>query len=256
MVLFIVGLLLGGILVPLSTKLEQDSRDRTQVVLDDIKEALLGYTVINGRMPCPDCPDGNAPCNAVAAANRNDGIADWSGTVGTRTCIVQVGNLPWVDLQVPEFDSWNRHFTYRVTPEFSRESNTAACGTPAVDVSFELCTAGDIDIYSSYTPPPYPATPTVAENVPAIVVSHGSDAYEPAQTNQQVENYDRNPVNPDTGSAILSSYTSGNYSANVFIYADFARDTSLDPPTRFDDLIMWISPNLLMNRMIISGRLP
>jgi hypothetical protein len=115
--------------------------------------------------------------------------------------------------------------------------------------------SGDIDIYSAYASP-YPATPTVAENVPAIVVSHGADTYEPVQTNQQVENYDRNPVNPDTGSAILSSYTAGNYASNVFIYADYTRDNSLSPPTQFDDLVMWISPNLLMNRMIVSGRLP
>lgn len=256
MVLFIVGLLLGGLLVPLSTKLEQNSRDLTTATLNEIKEALLGYAVINGRLPCPDCPDGNAPCNAVAAANRNDGIGDWTGTVGTRTCVVRVGNLPWVDLQVGEFDAWNHHFTYRVTNEFSRESNTAACGTPAADVSFELCTTGDNDIYSSYATPPYAASPTVADNVPVIVVSHGSDMYQSVQTNQQVENYGRNPVNPDTGSNILDSYTSGNYSENVFIYADFSRNSSSSPQTQFDDLVMWISPNLLMNRMIVSGRLP
>lgn len=256
MVLFIVGLLLGGMLVPLSRKLEQNNRDTTTATMNDVKEALLGYAVINGRLPCPDCADGNSPCNAVAAASRNDGIGDWSGTAGTRICINSVGNLPWVDLQLGEFDAWNRHFTYRVTSLFSRESNTASCGTPAVSVSFELCTAGDIDIYNAYVAPPYPATPTIAENVPAIVVSHGADTYEPVQTNQQVENFDRNPVNPATGTAILSAYTAGNYAANIFIYTDYARDSSLDPPTRFDDLVMWISPNLLMNRMIVSGKLP
>jgi prepilin-type N-terminal cleavage/methylation domain-containing protein len=257
MVLFIVGLLLGGLLAPLSNRLEQENRSVTAGRMEEIKEALLGYAVINGRLPCPDCPDGNVgTCSAVAAANRNDGISDWTGTVGTRTCNSQIGNLPWVDLQVPEYDTWNRHYTYRATAEFTRESNTASCDTPALNVSFEICTAGDIDIYSAYATPPYPATPTVAENVPAIVISHGADGYEPAQTNQQVENYGRSPVNPDTGSAILTSYTAGNFVDNVFIHADYARDTSLNPPTQFDDLVMWISPNLLMNRMIISGRLP
>ena len=256
MVLFIVSLLLGGLLVPLSTKLEQDRRERTTVIMNEIKESSLGYAVINGRLPCPDCPDGTVgTCAAVAAANRNDGIGDWSGPVGTRTCDTAVGNVPWVDLQVPEFDAWNRHFTYRVTLNFSRESNTAACGTAALGVSFEICTAGDIDIYNAYASP-YSPPPTVADNVPAIIVSHGSDTYEPVQTNQHVENYDRNPVNPDTGANVLTSYNAADFTANTFIYTNFIRDTSLNPPTQFDDLVLWISENILMNRMIVSGRLP
>ena len=118
------------------------------------------------------------------------------------------------------------------------------------------CTAGDIDIYDNYTAPPYPTQPTVAEGAPAIVISHGSDMYEPTQTVQQVENYGRDPVNPVTGVDILSSYTATDYVGNVFIYRDFERDTSVNPPTQFDDMSIWISPNLLMNRMIKSGKLP
>lgn len=259
MVLFIVGLLLGGLLVPLSSRLEQENRARTLDRMAEIKESLLGYAVINGRLPCPDCPDGvTGNCSAVAGANRNDGLEDRSGSSPNRICQTEVGNLPWVELQVPEYDAWNRHYTYRVTPEFSRESHpgSPACGTPALNVSFELCTSGDINIYAAYTAPPYSATPTIGANVPAVVVSHGADAYEPAQTDQQVENYDRNPENPDTGAAILSAYTATDYADNVFIYSEFSRDNSLNPPTQFDDLVTWLSPNLLMNRMIVSGKLP
>jgi len=258
MVLFIVGLLLGGLLVPMATKIEQENRTSTNDKLNEIKEALLGYAVINGRLPCPDCPDGTVgTCNAIAAVNRNDGISDWGvGAAGERVCATQIGNLPWVDLQTGQFDAWNRYFTYQVTSEFSRESNTSPCRIRAIGVSFELCTQGDIQIYSAYMPPPYSPPPTVAANVPAIVISHGADAYEPVQTNQQVENYGRNPVNPNTDLNILTSYNPSSYSANIFIYRDYARNTSLNPPTQFDDLIMWISPNILMNRMIVSGRLP
>lgn len=118
-----------------------------------VKEILFALAR-NGRLPCPDCPDGNAPCNAVAAANRNDGIEDRSGSTPNRVCVVTVGNLPWVDLQVGQFDAWNRHFTYQATPAFTRESNSAPCGTPATGVSFEVCTPGDIDIYAAYVSPP------------------------------------------------------------------------------------------------------
>jgi prepilin-type N-terminal cleavage/methylation domain-containing protein len=255
MVLFIVSLMLGGLMLPLSTRLEQENRANTINALNEIKETLLGYAVINGRLPCPDCADANAPCNAVPAANINDGIEDRAGATPNRVCTTNVGNLPWVDLQVSAFDAWEHYYTYRVTPEFSRESNAAPCGTPALGVSFEICTAGDIDIYDTYANP-FVAPPTVADNVPVIIVSHGADFYTPAQTNQQVENYERDPVNPDSGNDILTTYTPANYTNNIFVLGGFRRDNSLSPPTQFDDIIMWISPNLLMNRMITSGRLP
>jgi len=169
-----------------------------------------------------------------------------------------VGNLPWVDLQVPEMDAWGRHFTYRVTSGFADDADGTGCGTPAVGVSFEICSGGNINIHNAYTQAPtaYPASSLVAQNVPAIVISHGTDTYEPVQSAQQVENYDRKPVNPDNDADILTSYTATEFTPNVFIYTGFARDSNLDPPTQYDDLVMWLSPAILMNRMVVSGKLP
>ncbi len=68
MVLFIVGLLLGGLLVPLSTRLEQESRSQTNITMGEIKETLLGYSVINGKLPCPDCPASGTSADALLLA--------------------------------------------------------------------------------------------------------------------------------------------------------------------------------------------
>ncbi len=159
-----------------------------------------------------------------------------------------------MDLGTAEYDAWKRHFTYRVTPEFSREKqdNTPSpCGTPAVGVSFEICSQGDIKVYSAY---PYSPTPdVVVENIPAIVISHGKDANESSQSNPQVENYDRNPQNPETGADILSSYNPANYADGIFIYQGYSRSSS---GIEYDDLMIWLSPSILMNRMIVSGKLP
>ncbi len=264
-VLFIVSLLLGGFLSPLSARLEQQNRQRTTDMLNEIKESLLGYALINGRLPCPDCPDGNVgACGALAAAQRNDGQEDtYDPGFGVIQCRFNTGNLPWVDLQTSEHDAWARHFTYSVSLTFSDDTDGTGCGTPAVGVSFEICSTGDIDVYDSYvagtgaSPGNYPGTASlVADNVPAIVISHGSDAYETSQTNQQIENYDRKPVNPVNGTDVLTSYTAASFTPNAFIYTDFGRDTSLNPPTQFDDLVIWVSPAILMNRMLVSGSLP
>ena len=248
MVLFIVSLLLGGILGPLSTSVEQKDREEAQAVLSEINDALLGYAVINGRLPCPDCPDSSI--GTCAAGSPNDGVEDTS--TGPFDCRTDVGNLPWVDLQTDENDPWNNHFTYQVSPDFSRDSNTSACGTATVGVSFELCTTGTLDIYDTYSTS-YSGMPTVANDIVAVVISHGSNYAETAQTDQEVENYGRNPVDPDTGTTILSSYTASDYDANVFIYSDYDRSSGgID----YDDLMIWISPNILMNKMVSAGKLP
>jgi len=267
-VLFIVSLMLGVFLSPLSVRLEQQNRARTTDLLDEIEESLLGYAMINGRLPCPDCP--NTSLTGCGSATANDGREDLTGTI----CASPIGNLPWVDLQVSEYDDWSRHFTYRVKLEFADDADgapaagvggAAPCGTPAIGVSFEICSGGDIDIYDGYIIGTTGYTTAallaanvsiVAENVPAIVISHGSDTYESLQSDQQVENWYDTPWNPDANAAILSSYTSANFTSAAFIYTGFAKDSSLNPPIKYDDLMIWISPAILMNRMVVSGKLP
>jgi len=58
-VLVVLGLLLGGLLGPLSVRIEQADRQKTQELLEEIKEALYGYTVVHGHLPCPDSDGSN-----------------------------------------------------------------------------------------------------------------------------------------------------------------------------------------------------
>lgn len=254
MVMLIVGLVLGGLLVPLSTKLEQESRNRTKDYMNDIKESLIGFSIINGRLPCPDCPDAAiGTCGAGGTAN--DGMADMSGPAGSQICRTSVGNIPWVDLQVNENDAWGRHLTYGVDTDFADKVDGAdGCDTVTVGVSFELCAAGDIDIYNAYAAP-YPPSPTIADNVVAVLISHGKNTYNPVQTNVEVENYDRNPINSGTGNNILTAYTAANYTPKIFVMKGYVSDRE-NSPDAFDDIVMWISPNILIYKMISSGRLP
>src|SRR5687767_8707088 len=58
--IFIIMLLLGSILVPLTTQVEQRQVSETQKMLKDIKEALISHAVAKGYLPCPDRPSGGA----------------------------------------------------------------------------------------------------------------------------------------------------------------------------------------------------
>ena len=92
-VLVIVGLLLGGLLVPLSAQQDNQFRSETDKSLADIKEALIGFAIINKRLPCPMRPTVTDPTNALY------GVEDctYSGSEGY---------LPWKTLGVLETDTW------------------------------------------------------------------------------------------------------------------------------------------------------
>jgi prepilin-type N-terminal cleavage/methylation domain-containing protein len=52
-VVLVVTLLIGGLLVPLSTQVEQRNVSETQQRLAQIQDALIGFAIARGRFPCP-----------------------------------------------------------------------------------------------------------------------------------------------------------------------------------------------------------
>lgn len=249
MVLFIITLVLGGVLTPLSTRMEVEERKKTVEQLKDIKSSLIGYALVNGHLPCPDCPDNTVgSCGTVAtglgAGAINDGIEDGiiaagpsptnDRTTAFNFCATPEGNLPWVTLGVDEFDAWDNHFTYRVTDpgdnmtenSFADNDPGTGCGTATTGVSFEICSMGNINISDDPG-----ATPgNVASNVPAIVISYGNNDGQRGAS--EAANQD------GTTTFIQKGYTTGN--------------TGDD----FDDLLMWISTSTLIYRMVQAERLP
>ena len=89
-VLFIVGLMIAGLLGPLETQLEARDRAATERTMDEVMEALYGFAITNGRLPCPD--------------------TDGDGNENVGTCAAS-GFIPWVDLGSPQGDAWDNRFT-------------------------------------------------------------------------------------------------------------------------------------------------
>ncbi len=210
--LLIVGLLFAGILGPLSTRVEQKERQTTQALLDEIKESLYGFAMVNGRLPCPD--------------TGTDGVEDPVNGVGGCSAATGTGALPYATLGVSKEDSWGSGFTYSMTKLFGDDTDgTGACVipvTPTLGVSFELCADGDIIIEDE-------AGNTIVDKIPALVFSGGKEKY--------------------TGSSLETENSNGDIK---FVYTDYRQE----PTKEFDDLMIWISPNILKNRMVQAGRLP
>jgi len=156
MVLMIVGLLLGGLVPTISAQMETQRNSETRRQLNEIKEALIGYAVINNHLPCP--ADGS-----IATGQPNAGVM--KSSCGTSA---NGGVLPWVTLGVSETDAWGRRYSYRVTPAFADTANL-----------FNLSASPNLDVGLTDSS----SDKSVAGDVPAIVVSHGVNglgAYTPA----------------------------------------------------------------------------
>ncbi len=105
-VLVIMGILVGGLLTSFSKRTDQQRIELTQRRLDKIKEALLGYAVTYGRLPCPA-----ENLNGTEATRTVSNVCDTYDNVDSY--------LPWVTLGVEQADAWGRPFRYRVDGAFS-----------------------------------------------------------------------------------------------------------------------------------------
>lgn len=141
--LVIIGLLLAGALIPLSTQIEVRNTADTQRTMDQIKEAIIGFAQANGRLPCP--ADGT-----LAAGTAGAGTEQYASSVCTGASTTAFGVVPWATLGVPETDAWGRRFSYFVSPIFSDATalNTVNCTpTPTpVQSSFALCSLGTLTV--------------------------------------------------------------------------------------------------------------
>jgi prepilin-type N-terminal cleavage/methylation domain-containing protein len=219
-VLAIVALLLGSLLPTISSQIEQQRRNETRKQLDEIKEALIGYAIIYGSLPCPT--------TTTDPSNANYGVAD---AICPPAGATSDGYLPWKTLGVSETDAWGSkrssagnswlgYWRYRVDRNFS--------------TTFSLSTGFSTDKLSVkdnngnlLTPNTAGCTATspTSECPVAIVFSTGPN------------------LTADTPNNSTYEASNGIYQSDV-------------PSPTFDDILIWISRPQLFNRMVAAGKLP
>ena len=229
-VLVIVTLLLGGLLVPFSTQVEQKRIAETQKGMEEIKEALLGFAVANGRLPCP-------------STNPTSGDAPTSGYAPSPPCPngFYVGFLPYATLGVNRADAWGHLYRYAVSPNF------AAAAPP-----FTLSTSGTITVN---TRDASGTATTLSSGIVAIVISQGKNGYggynsDGSQLAPLTDTTSDEYANAKTMGASLTYFSRTQTGPRAL-----CKDGSATP-CEFDDLLTWVSPNVLFNRMVAAGKLP
>ena len=292
-VLVIIGLLLAGLLVPLREGVKQERRTNTEEDLKTIEQALYGFAVSNGRLPCPDCrnaADGN--CAALVAPNAirdgqedfdpaspNDCAADPVPGAGNAGNIAE-GNIPWATLGIPSDDEWDTWFRYAVsdsaadiigngTPGNINPPGLPACVNAAENLTtIDVCPVGTITIQTQGTTPggaicplPAPANNVIAQGVFAVVISHGENIVRPVFAGPG-----QPPgiiVQPPLCSEQENYTTPGVASDGIYVSSNFINpgepgDTPVTAPNQlgYDDQVIWISPNILKSKLVQAGRLP
>lgn len=218
-VLIIVGLLLSSLLPPLTAQIDQRNYNQTKQQIDEIREALIGFAVTNGRLP--------RPATSLADGAENPVICP-----DNATC---TGFIPWTTLGLKKTDAWNKMIRYSVTREYA-------------NVAFALTTNGNkkVKTRDSAGAVSYlignagSCSPSCA---PAVIYSSGKNNWGVTENGTLIGD----------GSATNADEDANEIATTEF----FSRDQSNVPVGgEFDDIVTWIPTYVLMNRMISAGRLP
>lgn len=222
-VLFIVILLIGSLLVPLGMQVEQRQIRETEKALSDIYDALLGFAIANGHLPCPDTNnDGLEDINAVN---------DRCGVIATS---ISTGNLPWQTLGLGNSDVWGNRFRYVVREEYARRPPLSTTFTLSTTANVRVCTVAACS----------PASNVLTSTAVAAVLSHGKNGLGAINSLSGASNP------PPTSADELQNTNNDRDIVSRTISA--ASSNTIE----FDDIVVWLPQYTLFNRMVTAGRLP
>ena len=258
--LFVLALLIGSILVPISTQVESRKYNETQIVLEQAREALIGYAAATGRLPCPatQATNGREAFLSPPVGNTSNGLCD-SAVTGTAGTNVYVGFLPAVTLGFTPIDSsglaldaWglaqNRvryAVSFQTVNGVFRPFTTLPTSTAGMRAAGMANITGQ-SLLNVCSAAPVPASPTacspasttLASNAVAVIWSLGPNAATTGGTS--------------TDEALnAQAFTSADR-----VFVSKVKSGGPGAANEFDDVVTWISPPILFNRMIAAGQLP
>jgi len=226
--IFVIMLLLGSLLVPLSTQVDKRRYAETEKQIEHIREALIGFALANRYLPCP------ATSATDGSESPRDGV--------TNECVDAVtsnpkrdGFIPWVTLGVSPYDAWDNLIRYSVDPKFARSDP---------ELFFTLNTKGDIQIRTRDDTGA--ALDLSNAEIPAVVMSHGKNGFGATASS--------GVVLPVPGG--WAGDEKDNASNTTLFYFRKRADVTAATGGEFDDVVAWISLNKLYARMVSAGRLP
>jgi type II secretory pathway pseudopilin PulG len=234
--LLILSLIIGGGLVPLASQVEQRRVAQTRQQLEEIREALVGFALANGRLPCPasatssgiESPAGGGACTHP-----------WNGFVPAVTL-----GLSRVDELGFALDAWGLaqgRVRYAITTAnghaFTRAGQMRAIGMAGLAPDLRVCRSG-AGITGAGSTAHCGAGALLSQNAVVVIYSLGANAATGGISQDEAQNPNPNSANNDR--AFVSRLPAAPGAAAA----------------EFDDLLTWLSPNLLYSRLVMAGQLP
>lgn len=239
-VLLVAGLLAASLSMPLAAQVQARRAAETLRLLDEAREALLGFAASNGRLPCP----------ASAASRGEESFAAGGNAANGRCSNPHDGFVPAAALGLAPLDdegflrdAWStranrvRYAVFGgatingVTDPFTRADGLRAATLAGIGSAPNLlfiCASGAGATSSSCGP----ATNQLTRRAAFVLLSLGGDAVlAPAPGSDSARNLDGDPV---------------------FV----SHEPTAGADGTFDDLVAWTPATLLASRLLAAGRLP
>ncbi len=154
MVLAIIGLLMGGGLLAITTVLERNKRTQTFQSLDKIEEALTLYVIRYTRLPCP------------ASGTAGTGLSDPTGSGACTEPNANTGIVPWRTLGIEQAlarDGWGNMISYAVS-NLTTDNNMLRSGTTYPAGTLIVNNAAGAEV-----------TPGATDRAAYVLISHGKN---------------------------------------------------------------------------------
>jgi prepilin-type N-terminal cleavage/methylation domain-containing protein len=251
LVMGIVALLLGGLMVPVARMLEQKANATTQAALETAQQALLGFALLNQRLPCP--------------AVGSDGVAGTYDAVNSKCPIppppmptaifsdptdASWGDLPWATLGVSGADAWGNRLRYAVSTPLASTSALTATNLTNSKLTVTCTTQTSTNIPSCFSA----ASPLIPTNNAAFVVySHGKNS-RGAVSMDGSTNFSAPPANSDELQNFPNSNALGSTAASRRTFVFRFHTDAVNPAGEFDDLMAWIPGSLLAAKLLTAGQ--
>lgn len=213
-VLVVLTLLLSSMLGPLGAQIQNRRIAETQKTLEEIKEALIGFAIINKRLPGP-------------AASAINGIEVGQCNFHA-TC---TGFVPWATLGINGVDAWGKRIRYSVTPDFTRVP-------PAVAITLTSTGTKRVNTRDNAG-----AIATQASDIPVVLVSFGAKNFGTSETGAAIANTSTTNIDEQNNSV----------EDDTFITRTITESTTA-PGGEFDDIVIWLPKNIIINRITASGQ--
>jgi type II secretory pathway pseudopilin PulG len=249
----IVALMIASSMYMLTAQTETRNIAGTQRRLEDAKDLLIAFALVNGRLPCPASSASNGDEQPSGGGNCANGYNGW---LPARA----IGFTP-VDSSGYAIDVWNNRIRYAV----SINSSIGA------DPDYTFTTASGIKNNFSSNPAPNDllvcaawGTAGTSTSTSAPNCGTSADAFPATNQNTVIAVVWSQGKNATTASfsglvgqagadEAMNNKTAANANHGVFI-AHAPRPFS--EANAFDDQVVWIPASLLYSKMIAAGVLP